>query len=295
MTRHALGRPAFVFALACAIFAGLAAGTSPLARADSAEHPRVPSHRAPDAAGLYVDGIVPSDETPANGSRGRLLREGKVLYDVHCTSCHGADLRGTPSGPTLMDSGGVGVDFYMTTGRMPLAIPGTQAAHVSPHFNDEQIAALDAFVGARAARSISIPHVALDGGLLQAGRSLFESNCEACHGVGAQGATAGGRWTALPLHRATPTQIGEAIRFGPGVMPRFTQGQLSTTDIDAIATYVRYLATTPQTYGGTVMNYLGPPAEGLVGAFVGVGTLFWIVYFTGTKADGRRIGDYDDD
>ncbi len=271
------------------------ATTSPAARADSAEQPRVPSHRAPDTAGLYVDGIPPSVRTHGTGSRAAHLDEGTVLYDVHCTSCHGADLRGTKSGPSLMGSGGVGVDFYMTTGRMPLAIPGTQANHMSPHFDTGQIAALDRYVGARATRSIPIPHVVLDEGRLQAGRSLFESNCEACHGVGAQGATAGGGWTALPLWNATPTQIGEAIRFGPGVMPRFTQAQLSPTDIDALATYVRYLATTPQTYGGTVMDYLGPPAEGFVAAFAGIGMLFWIVYFTGTKADGRRIGAYEDD
>ena len=289
--RRAFARAAFALGLA---YAPLAMAGAVAARADSAEHPRIPSHRAPDAAGLYVDGIPPTDERPIVGSRVRLAREGSVLYDVHCSSCHGVDLRGTKSGPTLMASGGVGVDFYLTTGRMPLAIPGTQANHVSPHFNDDQVAALDAFVDARAARSIAIPHVALDGGRVQAGRSLFESNCEACHGVGAQGATAGGQWTALPLDRATPKQIGEAIRFGPGVMPRFTEAQLSTTDIAALATYVRYLATTPQTYGGTVMGYLGPPAEGFIGAFVGVGTLFWIVYFTGTKADGRRIGNYED-
>lgn len=245
---------------------------------------------------MFVDGVPRSDERAASRSlQGKnLLHEGSVLYGVHCSTCHAVDLGGTKSGPTLLGTGGAGIDFYLTTGRMPLAVPKTQAFHMAPHFDTAQVAALDAYVDSRATRTIPIPSVVLDETSLAAGRSLFENNCQACHGAGAQGATVGYQWTALPLREATPTQIGEAIRYGPGVMPRFTPQQLSAADIDAVATYVRYLVTQPGTYGGTVMDYLGPTAEGFVGAVLGVGMLFWVVFYTGTKANGRRLNDFEE-
>lgn len=42
-----------------------------------------------------------------------------------------------------------------------------------------------------------------------------------------------------------------------------------------------------------VMDYLGPISEGAVSAIIGVGFLFWVIYFTGTKADGRRLNELD--
>ncbi|HLI95633.1 MAG TPA: c-type cytochrome [Candidatus Baltobacteraceae bacterium] len=222
--------------------------------------------------------------------------EGAILYGVHCSSCHGTDLKGSANVPSLQHAGGASVDFYLTTGRMPLADiepGGTQAYHSRPILDTHQIAALEAYVDANVEHALPIPKVRLDSSQLSRGRQLFENNCEACHGAAAEGATAGYQWTALSLSAATPTQIGEAIRIGPGVMPRFTSAQLSDNDIGAVATYVRYLATEPQTYGGTVMDYLGPAAEGAVGGLIGVGFLFWVVYFTGTKADGRRVHERD--
>ncbi|MGH7756979.1 MAG: c-type cytochrome, partial [Vulcanimicrobiaceae bacterium] len=208
-----------------------------------------------------------------------------------------ADLNGSTNVPSLLHAGGSAVDFYLTTGRMPLADRagkiGTQAFHVAALFDARQTAAIEAYVNSRTTKSIPIPTVQLDPAKLQTGRRIFENHCEACHGAAAEGATAGYQWTAVDLYAATPTQIGEAIRIGPGVMPRFTQSQLSTADVDAVATYVRFLSTQPQTYGGTVMAYLGPTAEGAVGGLLGVGLLFWVVYFTGTKADGRRVHDWD--
>ena len=236
--------------------------------------------------------LVPSHEADA------VVRSGAVLYGVHCSNCHGADLGGLPGAPSLLASGGAAVDFYLSTGRMPLALRavadgGVQVEHGPPYFDAQQTVALDAYVDARARARTPIPRVVLDVTKLQAGRRLFEENCQACHGAAAQGATAGERWVALPLNRASPTQIGEAIRIGPGVMPRFTARQLTDEQIDAVATYVRYLVNDPQSYGGATMQYLGPISEGAVSAIVGVGFLFWVIYYTGTKADGRRFNELD--
>lgn len=286
------------------IAALLVCGWSASATAEDAEHWRTPSRPFVDDRTLFDAGIPRRDEQPASTAPAAPA-EGAVLYAVHCSSCHGTLLQGSAGVPPLTHDGGAAVDFYLTTGRMPLAVtfaPSasgrttasmTQDYHVLSHFDDRQTAAIEAFVNAHATQTIPIPRVRINSSLLQRGRLLFEDNCQACHGAAAEGATVGYQWTALPLDKANPTQIGEAVRTGPGVMPKFTPAVLSDEDLDAVATYVRYLATTRQTYGGTVMDYLGPTAEGAVGVFIGVGSLFWVVYFTGTKADGRRAHEID--
>lgn len=268
-------------------------GSAPVMRARQDVDPRT----------LYESSIPSAGEQPA-AAGAALVENGAELYTVHCSSCHGMQLQGTPGAPPLLHVGTASIDFYVRTGRMPSAVKlglpdatrltanTTQSFHQAPHLNDAQTTALEAFIGEHG-DGTPIPDVRLVGAMLQHGRQLFEDNCEACHGAAGQGATVGYQWTAVPLNQATPTQIGEAIRIGPGMMPPFTTAELTPTDVDALATYVRYLATTPQTYGGTVLGLLGPTAEGVVGAFIGVGFLFWVVYFTGTKADGRRVHERD--
>jgi ubiquinol-cytochrome c reductase cytochrome c subunit len=298
-----------VRAFVLAVLAAISACPIAVGAADPT-HPLTPSQHVDDANTFFSSGIPARGELAPRTNRARLLADGAVLYGVHCSTCHGANLAGMPGAPSLLEAGGAAVDFYMTTGRMPLALraandgsdssplgaasaSGVQAYHVPALFDASQTAAVDAYVDARARRTTPIPIVRLDPAKLQRGRLLFEENCQACHGAAAQGATAGGQWVALPLKLANPRQIGEAIRVGPGVMPRFTPNQLPDGDLDAIATYVRYLATERQTYGGAVMEYLGPISEGAVSAIVGVGFLFWVIYFTGTKADGRRLNELD--
>lgn len=294
-TRHnrAVRNAVFLALTACTMLGA----SPPAAGAADDTHWLTPSHRAVDKGTLFEAGVPARGGPAASGDRAQLVREGAVLYGVHCSTCHGADLKGTQGVPSLLQAGGAAVDFYLTTGRMPLALrsmaSGSQAFHVPALLDAHQTAAVDAYVDSHARQLTPIPQVRVNASLLQRGRRIFEDNCQACHGAAAQGATAGEQWTALPLDKASPTQIGEAIRVGPGVMPRFTSAQLSAADIDAVATYVRDLAQSPQLYGGTVMQYLGPVSEGAVSAIVGVGFLFWVIYFTGTKADGRRVNEWD--
>ncbi len=307
-TRHnrAVRNAVFLALTACTMLGAL----RPAAGAADDTHWLTPSHRAVDKGTLFEAGVPARGGPAASGDRAQLVREGALLYGVHCSTCHGADLKGTQGVPSLLQAGGAAVDFYLTTGRMPLALraaqsgesrsplgrsmaSGSQAFHVPALLDAHQTAAVDAYVDAHARQLTPIPQVRLNASLLQRGRRIFEDNCQACHGAAAQGATAGEQWTALPLDQASPTQIGEAIRVGPGLMPRFTPAQLSAADIDAVATYVRDLAESPQLYGGNVMQYLGPVSEGAVSAIVGVGFLFWVIYFTGTKADGRRVNEWD--
>jgi ubiquinol-cytochrome c reductase cytochrome c subunit len=65
------------------------------------------------------------------------------------------------------------------------------------------------------------------------------------------------------LEDATPTQIAEAVRVGPYLMPRFPESQLSDADVDSIVRYVQY-AKHPDDRGGWAIGHLGPIPEGMV-------------------------------
>jgi ubiquinol-cytochrome c reductase cytochrome c subunit len=267
-----------------------AVASSPAGADSTLVHPLIPSNRHVGPDLLRVSG-EPREKPDAQlaTSPAELVNQGAELYGVHCITCHGAQLQGTGDGPSLRNAGGASVDFFLETGRMPLPSNAVQAWHVNDQFDPEQTQALRAFVSAKAGTRIPIPDVRTDRSLLQRGRLLFEDNCEACHGAAAQGATAGFGWIAVPLDAATPREIGEAIRIGPGIMPIFPPALISDRDVDAIATYVGYLKTSAPNPGGTPFDYLGPTAEGAIAAAVGIGGLFLVIYFTGTTAQGPRM------
>jgi ubiquinol-cytochrome c reductase cytochrome c subunit len=114
------------------------------------------------------------------------------------------------------------------------------------------------------------------GGNLSAGHQLFEQNCEHCHGIGANGASIGDLAWAPTLHRASVTQVAEAIRVGPGNMPKFSSAQLSPQALGDLATYVMSLdrqADTP----AFPLRSSGPVPEGLFG-WLAVGVLALVSY-----------------
>ena len=121
-------------------------------------------------------------------------------------------------------------------------------------------------------------------GNLARGRALFMTNCSACHGATAQGGSVGYGWIAPSLDRATVTQVAQAIRIGPGVMPRFDEHTLSTSDVNDIVRYVNVLQTNVPNAGGLPLGGLGPVAEGFVAWVLGMGVLIVIVRLIGTNA-----------
>lgn len=284
----ALGASVFSIARADAPAASVASAPVPAATLEAIA-PLEPSYRglSPDLETLQ--NVGPRESQPVVADHAALLKEGAVLYADHCMSCHGEKLEGTANVPSLVNVGGAGVSFFVSTGRMPGAVPGTQSIHEGQHFDTTQTAAIVAYVDSRAKTIIPIPNVVPDPALLVHGRELYENNCEMCHGAAGQGAIVGYGWVALNLSKATPTELGEAIRVGPGVMPRFTPAQLSDHDISALATYVHYIRTDPQTYGGTMGGDLGVIFEGFIGVVGGGGALFWVIFFTGTKTSGSRV------
>lgn len=207
------------------------------------------------------------------------VADGKALYDIGCVSCHGVGGVGSSEGPTLVGVGAASADFYLTTGRMPLAVTGQQPPRKRPAFTRSQIDALVAYV-ASLGGGPAVPNVATADADLAHGGVLYRANCASCHNAaGIGGALSYGRH-APALSSATATQVVEAMRVGPGQMPVFDELTLTRTDANDIARYVEYLRD-PDDRGGLSLGRSGPVGEGFVALLFGLGGLIvicvWVV------------------
>jgi ubiquinol-cytochrome c reductase cytochrome c subunit len=215
-------------------------------------------------------------KAPAQGAAAKVARGG-AIYAASCSDCHGADLRGVPGrGPTLLNVGSAAVDFYLSTGRMPLARPGIEPERADPQYDRADIDALITYISVKGgAGGPAIPDVVPARGDREHGRALFADSCSGCHQIMGQGGIAPGL-VAPSLTHATPVQIGEAIRVGPYLMPQFSERQLDQRDVDSIARYVTEVTQKPPDRGGWGIGNLGPVPEGLV-AFLVAGTALLLV------------------
>lgn len=210
------------------------------------------------------------------------VARGLELYVPGCATCHGVGGEGTAQGPSLIGVGAASVDFMLSTGRMPLADPGDQPTRNAPRYSPGEIEAIVAYVTSLGPGGAAIPLVAPASGDLSRGRELYVANCLACHGAGAQGASVGGGAVAPALDEATATQVGEAARIGPGLMPPFGEEQIDEQDLDALVRYVRSLRDL-EDRGGLGLGHVGPVVEGLIGWLVGLGLLVLVARLTGTS------------
>ena len=210
------------------------------------------------------------------------LREGQHLYEAGCSTCHGLDAQGTQNGPSLQAVGAASLDFMLSTGRMPLNNPGTQPVRQEVKFTREQMDAIIAYVQSIAPGGPAIPVVDTGLGDLPTGAGLFLANCSGCHGAGGTGDSVGGGQIAPSLYEADPTQIAEAIRVGPGVMPRFSERTLSAHDVNSLAAYLLWVRDNGDE-GGLQLGRVGAVAEGLVAAVVGLGFMILVIRLTGSK------------
>ena len=213
------------------------------------------------------------------------IAPGQAIFDASCASCHGADASGSSRAPNLQGLGAGTVDFWVSTGRMPLADTSVQATEKPPRFNRTETLQIAAFVQSKTpGTGVPIPIVNLSAANLESGGSLYTLNCAACHTItGAGDALAGGAY-APSLHLATPTQIIEAIRSGPGNMPRFSEGNLTPTEAHDIAAYVHGVIQQPDDRGGFGLGGVGPVGEGFVGLLIGVGLLMLVCFWIGERS-----------
>jgi ubiquinol-cytochrome c reductase cytochrome c subunit len=199
-------------------------------------------------------------------------KTGAALYAANCAKCHGPHGEGYTA-PKLEGVGARAADFYLRTGAMPLVRVGEEPNRSRVLFTERELRALIRYVaGLGSGPPVPNPHP--ERGSVSRGLRLFTDHCAGCHQVVAKGGFVTGA-RVPPLEDATPTQIAEAVRIGPYVMPTFSQRALPLRDLDSIVRYVEY-AKHPENRGGWALGELGPVPEGmvawLVAAFVLVGT-----------------------
>lgn len=216
------------------------------------------------------------------------LHEGEVLFESVCSSCHGTNAEGSAVAPSLQGVGPATVDFWVSTGRMPLADAAAQAERKPARFTQQQSEDIAAFVGSLAPAANGfpdgIPRVNVKSASLSDGNSLFVLNCAACHTItGAGDALANGAY-APSLHQATDYQVAEAIRTGPGNMPVFGPGTLSNQQVADIVKYVTESIQHPDNRGGLGLGGIGPVGEGFVALLIGVGGLMLVTFWLGERA-----------
>lgn len=211
-----------------------------------------------------------------------LEARGQALYEANCSTCHGLDADGTANGTSLQGVGSASVDFMLRTGRMPLANPAGQPQRGDPRFSQDEIDALVAYVASIAPGGPAIPSVDPSAGDLALGAQVFLDSCSSCHGAGASGDSVGGGQIAPSLYPADATEIGEAVRIGPGVMPRFGPETIDQDELDSLAAYLLWLHDNGDE-GGLQLGRVGAVAEGLVAVVVGLGMLVLVLRLTGSK------------
>jgi quinol---cytochrome-c reductase cytochrome c subunit len=206
---------------------------------------------------------------------------GRQLFVAGCAECHGLDTRGIPgSGPSLEQAGAQAADFFLSTGRMPLADPHDEPVRTDPEYPRDQIDDLVAYVASLGGPGI--PEVDPQRGSISEGFRLFGDHCAGCHQIVAKGGIVPGA-IAPPLDEASARQIAEAIRVGPFVMPRFGERLIDQHELDSI---VRYVLSTrhPDNRGGWGIGNLGPIPEGMV-AWLLAGAVLVLV----ARVIGRRM------
>jgi ubiquinol-cytochrome c reductase cytochrome c subunit len=210
---------------------------------------------------------------------------GTRLYQQSCATCHGNNGEGTQRGPALAGVGPADVDFQLSTGRMPLQQEKPSYVHREAAFSPDEIAALVEHVASFPPGGGPQIHNVTPGDV-HSGRELYLTYCSACHSAAGTGAALTNGQFAPSLSQATPIQIGEAIRVGPGLMPAFPATTISDRGVDDVAAYVGVLQNHPENLdkGGWSLGRLGPFTEGAAAWIIGLGALVLIARRLGSRA-----------
>jgi ubiquinol-cytochrome c reductase cytochrome c subunit len=231
------------------------------------------------------------------------VADAQRVYLSDCAVCHGDDGAGTANGPTLIGVGRATVDYYVSTGRMPLLDevgrdPLTRKLTPNPDIQSpnsritptrhnsayppEMISALVDYVHNFGSGGPDIPDINPAAGDLTRGGEVFRLQCAACHAWSGDGGALYRR-EAPELHDATALQVAEAVRVGPGLMPAFGPAAVNDADLDSLVAYVRGLRH-PNDRGGLSLWHLGPVAEGGVAILVGLAILVLCTRLIGERS-----------
>jgi len=243
------------------------------------------------AIGALYAAVAPTEQSSAEPNTSQQVAQGRELFAVSCSSCHGLNGEGTSQGPSLVGVGAAAVDFQVSTGRMPAAQPGQQVPTKPNQFTDNEIAALAAFVaslgpGPAIPDSSKYSGEGLTDEQIARGGELFRTNCSACHNFTGQGG-------ALPEGKHAPSLVGvsnkhlyEAMLTGPQQMPVFSDQVMTPQDKKEIIAYLNAIHARPND-GGMSLGGLGPVTEGMLGWAIGIGCLIgFAIWIT---ARGARV------
>jgi quinol---cytochrome-c reductase cytochrome c subunit len=237
--------------------------------------------------GLLVTGGAYAVLSPANAETNQsdqsTVAEGRKLFLVGCSSCHGQNgegivtKRGTQYGPPLVGVGAAAVDFQVGTGRMPAARPGVQIPKKKVIYSPDEISALAAYV-ASLGPGPAIPDkseydtAGVDDEAVSRGGEFWRTNCTACHNFAASGGALPRGKFAPSLKGVTEKHMYEAMLTGPQQMPVFSDRVLKPSEKRDVIAYVKSLQGSPK-YGGSALGSLGPVSEGLAAWIIGIGAL----------------------
>ena len=260
--------------------------------------------------GLLLTGGLYTVFSPAQAGSAAASEEqvaqGRELFLVSCSFCHGQNgegirtQNGNQLGPSLVGVGAAAVDFQVGTGRMPMARPGAQVPRKPQTFNDDEIAALAAYV-ASLGPGPAIPDesdYSVEGlsdeerqQAITNGGQIFLTNCTACHNFEGSGGAMPRGGNAPQIRGVEPRYIYEALLTGPQNMPNFSNGNLSPDEKRDVIAYLGSLEELPN-YGGFGLGGLGPVAEGLAAWVLGIGSLVgvavWIAAHT-TRSTKKKV------
>jgi ubiquinol-cytochrome c reductase cytochrome c subunit len=237
---------------------------------------------------------LPSGISRPDNEQGLSQQElGSQLYAGNCASCHGIGGRGAPEGnpvrgagnvkglgPPLAGVGAQAADFYLTTGFMPLQNPHQQPWRRRVEFTPKEIAAITHYV-ASLAPGPPIPRPDPAAGKVSRGFHLFTEHCAGCH----QAVAEGGYVTNVrvpTIKEDTPTQIAEAVRIGPNLMPVFTKKHISDRQLNSIIAYIEAVKQ-PEDKGGWGIGHLGPVPEGIITWFIAAVALIALCVLIGER------------
>lgn len=235
--------------------------------------------------GLALGATVASGQDD-DGPQSGLAARGLDIYGAQCATCHGAEGRGIADvAPSIQEASPALIDFVIRTGRMPLPDRRAAVTRRPPQLTAEERRAVVAYVRTFADDEPEIPDPNPQAGELDHGREVYESNCIACHSAFGRGISVGQKDVAPALFAASPVEIAEAIRVGPGVMPVFGEDSLTEEDLDSVIRYISFLEDRP-TPGGLAIGRSGPVTEGFVAWLLGVVGLLVAAYFIGEHRGG---------
>src|SRR3954454_19405481 len=215
---------------------------------------------------------------------------GGQLYAGNCATCHGIAGEGatgkrgsgnvTGQGPSLRGVGARTAHFYLSTGYMPLESPTQQPWRRRVLFTRRELRSLVKYV-ASLRGGPPIPRPAPAHGHVAEGLRLFTEHCAGCHQVAAEGGYVTD--ARVPkLKQATPTQVAEAVRIGPYLMPKFSKKAISNRQLNSIIAYIQ-ASKKPEDRGGWGIGHIGPVPEGVVAWFVAAALLIALCVVIGER------------